>query len=268
MSDSISPGLWQLVDWNLIEATREFARWQAPGRIVEEDGAFFSVGSDPFPAGYANSALRTDPAIPAAEFLERARQFFAAFGRGFTIFVRGEQDKDLGEVAAASGLQQFSNQPWMICRQPLDEPRLPEGVTIRLASDEQGIRDALAVNREAYQSIGLPAEKADSLFANPRRLLTGRCTTYVAYLAERPVSTAMLISTEGVAGIYWVGTIADARGRGLADACTRLVTNIGFERGARVASLQSSPMGESVYRRIGYQTVDHLRWFLHPAPAD
>jgi predicted acetyltransferase len=62
----------------------------------------------------------------------------------------------------------------------------------------------------------------------------------------------MTIVTHGVAGAYWVGTAPEARGRGLAELCTRAAGNAGFDLGARVAALQASPMGEPVYRRMGY----------------
>jgi hypothetical protein len=41
-------------------------------------------------------------------------------------------------------------------------------------------------------------------------------------------------------------------------------TNLAFDHGASSCSLQASPMGESVYRRLGYETVYHyeeyVRW--------
>jgi len=42
----------------------------------------------------------------------------------------------------------------------------------------------------------------------------------------------------------------------LAEACVRLVSNAGFARGAKIAALQASPMGEPIYQRIGYRTIE------------
>lgn len=264
---AVSPGLWALVDLNLVEATREFGRCQSGGSVIEEDGLLIVAGSTEFPAGPSNCALRTDPEVPADDIVRRALECFGDLQRGFSLYIRGEQDADLAEAATRHGLTPFSDQPWMVCDRKLDEPRLPEDVSLCLVTDEEGLRDALAVNREAFESIGLPPEETDALFGEPRRLLSGRCTTYVAYIDGRPVSTAMLIFTEGVAGVYWVGTVNDSRRRGLGEACTRVATNIGFERGAKIATLQASRMGESIYARLGYRTVDRLRWFLHTVTA-
>ena len=59
-----------------------------------------------------------------------------------------------------------------------------------------------------------------------------------------------------------------ARG-GLGALVTVAPTNLTFEHGASSCSLQASPMGESVYRRLGYETMYHyaeyVRWPKPPA---
>ena len=76
----------------------------------------------------------------------------------------------------------------------------------------------------------------------------------------------MTIVSHGVAGIYWVGSLAAARGRGLGRAVTAAATNAGFDLGADFASLQASPMGEPIYRAMGYETIYDYR-LLHLARA-
>jgi hypothetical protein len=65
----------------------------------------------------------------------------------------------------------------------------------------------------------------------------------------------MTLLSHGIAGVYWVATLESVRGQGLADLVTRVVTNRGFELGAAVNTLQASPMGESIYRRMGYEEL-------------
>jgi hypothetical protein len=80
----------------------------------------------------------------------------------------------------------------------------------------------------------------------------------------------MCILTHAVAGIYWVGTVPAARGKGLAELCTRAAGNAGFDMGARIASLQASVMGEPVYLKMGYVEVTRYPWavrFEPPGPA-
>ena len=84
--------------------------------------------------------------------------------------------------------------------------------------------------------------------------------------AGGPISTAMIIFSALVAGVYWVGTTSGARRTGLAEACTRYVTNAALDQGARAVTLQASPMGEPIYTRLGYRTFDRLRWYVVPPP--
>jgi ribosomal protein S18 acetylase RimI-like enzyme len=77
----------------------------------------------------------------------------------------------------------------------------------------------------------------------------------------------MTIVSDGVAGIYWVGCTEGARGRGLGRAVTAAAVNAGFDRGARSASLQASPMGESLYRAMGFETIFDYTLYHCPRPG-
>ena len=65
----------------------------------------------------------------------------------------------------------------------------------------------------------------------------------------------MTLVSHGVAGVYYVATVASARRRGLGDALTRVAARAGFQRGARVAWLGASEMGADRYRRIGFSDL-------------
>ena len=56
---------------------------------------------------------------------------------------------------------------------------------------------------------------------------------------------------------------------GLGALVTVASTNLAFAHGASSVSLQASPMGESVYRKLGYDTIYHyaeyVRWPKPPA---
>ena len=75
----------------------------------------------------------------------------------------------------------------------------------------------------------------------------------------------MLLFSHGIAGLYWVGTVPESRGRGLGAAVTRTLANHAFERGARAVVLQASPAGEPVYRTLGFREITRYPWFVEPA---
>ncbi len=76
-----------------------------------------------------------------------------------------------------------------------------------------------------------------------------------------PVTTAMAVRVGDAIGIFDVGTSPHARGRGYGAAATWAVMEPAFAAGVRLATLQTSPIGRSVYERLGYVVVtEHRRW--------
>lgn len=250
------------VDANLLESIREFGRWQEAGSVVEEGGLLLVAGTTNFPAGFANCAARVDPELPASEVLDRSARFFRERERGYTLWIRGEADSDLESEGLERGMREVTDSPWMVLDSPLGAEPPPCDTEIRLVTDEAGVADALRINREAYESLGLPAAETDALYGVLSRVLRPGNLVYVAYVKGEAASTAMVLMTPNVAGIYWVGSRTAARGRGLAAACTRAASNAGFECGARVAALQASVLGEPIYRRLGYRTIARQKWLM------
>ena len=139
----------------------------------------------------------------------------------------------------------------------LEDPPEPAGTELRWVTDEAGIRDFLAVNSVAYASLGMPVEVLGDLIVPGPRFLEPHVQTVVAYLEDEPVAAAQTLLSHGIAGVYWVGTVEAARGKGLAESVTRAVTNRAFDLGAGANTLQASPMGGPIYLRMGYETIYH-----------
>jgi predicted acetyltransferase len=72
----------------------------------------------------------------------------------------------------------------------------------------------------------------------------------------------MLIKTGNIAGIYWVGTHSDYRGRGHGSRMIQRAISDGQELGCALATLQASEMGEPIYRRMGFDAPIQYRFWL------
>jgi hypothetical protein len=251
--------LIELSDLNFAESFREQSR-RAGGAVHDEDGLLLWSGATDLPV-LMNGAIRTDARLGPEDVLSRARAFFAPRRRGFSVIVRAHADADL-RAALERGAAAFGDAPGMVLERPLLEPALPPGVDIRRVESDT---DALAfaeVMDAAYGTYGMPPGTCAPQLGRRSALYAPHVVTFLARLDGKPAAGSMVIATHGVGGVYWVGTTPEARGRGLAELCTRRAGNAGFELGARIAALQASVMGEPIYRRMGYVEVTRYPTFV------
>jgi ribosomal protein S18 acetylase RimI-like enzyme len=81
---------------------------------------------------------------------------------------------------------------------------------------------------------------------------------YAARLEGRPVVTAIAFDHDGDCGVYNVGTVPDARRRGLATALTAFVLADARSRGCTTASLQATPAAEAIYASVGFHDLGRI----------
>jgi hypothetical protein len=251
---------------NYVEFGRESCRWSAGSVTREEDGVVLLATGSSFPV-LGNGIYRVDDRASAIQVLDAADRWFAELGRGYTVMVRDtDVDRELEREARARGMVELLAMPEMVCRRRLEERPVPNGAALGWVEDVAAIADFAAVSSAAYEALGLPSDVTKELLTASPRFLEPHVHAVVAYLDDSPVAAAMTVLSHGIAGVYWVGTIEAARGSGLGEAVTRAVTNRAFDRGALVNTLQASPMGEPVYRRMGYETLYGYRGLVHLEP--
>lgn len=252
--------LIELSDLNYAEAMRETTR-RAGGVVHDEGGVLLYAATHKLPV-LSNGAVRVDRRVPPIEVLQRAAEFFARHQRGYSVLVAAHCDQDLREAAAGAGLHEMGSPPGMVLDHRLADAVPPDGVDLhRVATDADRIAFG-QVMEAAYGTYGMPPGITPQTFAKLDVLVAPHIVSFLAEIDGRPVTGAMVVVTHGVAGIYWVGTTPEARGRGLAELCTRAAGNAGFDLGARIAALQASVMGEPVYRRMGYFEVTRYPYLV------
>jgi len=263
---SQSRGEVELGHRNLIAFSRAITRWGRRGSLEEGGGAVLCAGGTWIPV-VANGAFRADDALRGDELIARADAFFGNLARGFSVKVRDSgEDDDLRVACGAAGLEPFGDPvPQMIRHAPLPAATPVDGVVLRVVEDAPGVQDFIRVNAEAYGTYGMPAEVLADLFDQPLVLLEDPAAHIVVATSEgRPIATAMMFESDGVAGLQWVGTVPGARTGGLGALVTVAVTNLAFERGASSCTLQASPMGAPLYLHLGYEAIyhysEHVRW--------
>ena len=253
LKDVSEKALVDAIEQNCIDFFMEYGR--GPGCEVHEDRGvtWFATGlPDPLFNGVMTARLadeevdrRIDDLI--TEFHRRGLPLEWTVGSS-TV------PQDLGTNLRRKGLPHRLVVPGMalnLASLP-DEP-LPRGLTIRPADEPRDLEACVRIAASTFRidetlvprlvdiERGMPADHRDNTVA------------FLGRIAGKPVATSMLFTSAGVAGLYFVGTLPAARGRGIARAMTVHAMREGRERGYRVGTLQATEMGLPVYRRLGFR---------------
>jgi hypothetical protein len=252
---------------NLVESSRRLSGLDRGAEIEAGEGWLFSAGTANHPM-ITNAAFRIDDSLDPNELLARAREFFGV-GRGFAIWARSglPEDEELIAVSEAAGLRNAYEMPEMTLAGPPPASPLADGVELRPLRTAEDAGHYWRIAASAYLDAGFPPEVFGHYEGLEDLVAEGSgAAAFLALLDGEPMGIAMTIVTHGVAGIYWVGNLAEARRRGIGRAVTGAAIGAGLELGGDLASLQASPMGEPVYRAMGFETVYAYRMLLSPAP--
>jgi GNAT superfamily N-acetyltransferase len=236
--------------WEMHKTPEIFWIYTAPGEL---NGVFVaSFGND-------------DPAYVDAK-IDEVLDFFTSRRTSF-VWTTGPSTRpaDLAAMLEARGFVQV-------------------GITTGMAIDVQAVNEQVYVNTDVIitevetldalkamcevekQGFGSSEEAARRYFNTYASAGFGKGTPwhhYIGRLHDRSVASASLLYHAGVAGIYGVSTIPEARRRGIAATITLHALREARNMGYRVAILSPTDMSETIYRRIGFQaycSLLHYEW--------
>jgi ribosomal protein S18 acetylase RimI-like enzyme len=173
------------------------------------------------------------------------------------------QHEAWGPHLAAFGYQYSDDPPGMaidLDRLPVSVPH-PVHLVIQEIHDQPAFESWSQVFMRGYGLPDLLGGELLAMYASMGLELPSRY--YLATLDGQPVGTSRLFLGSGVAGIYNVATLPQARGQGIGGALTLMPLHQARSMGYRAGVLQSSEMGFRLYQRLGFEklcNIDHYFW--------
>jgi len=247
------------IEVNLWETWSNFGR--GPGCTLhdEDDVLWFET---PIPILPYNTVLRFQVEQDVDEKIDSLINRFAERNVGQLWIVQPSSlPQDLDKRLEQRGLKEIEIVPGMA--RSLDnlpeQPPIPDGVEIREVLDE---KDLIEYRNFAAWRWGVPEEYRKHLNIIFDEFKIGSNTRFwMAWRDGEPISKIALYNGSGSAGIYAVATKTEARGMGLASILMDAGMKAAKEMGHTLCVLDSSPLAEKLYKRLGFTTVAPFRLF-------
>jgi len=264
LRDISRPAVERAIEDNLFALFHLMMHNLSQAEVHDEPEMLWTITNIPYPL--FNMVLRAqllpdavDAAIETAKARGKSRNVPMFWWTG-----PATRPSNLGTTLEAHGFTQIGNEPGMavdIQTLPENIPA-PSGLTIEQVKDIETLKKWCGVYAAGF---GLPDFVADAFFSMGEGIGFDAGLpfySYIGWLKSEPVATVSLFLEAGVAGIYCVATVPDARRKGIATAMTFRTLVEGRLRGYRVGILQASEMGAPVYRKLGFREYFKIGQYL------
>ncbi len=171
--------------------------------------------------------------------------------------VPDEVDESLGDL----GLLAEDEALLMATTLDADEVVCPDPPELALRT--RRAEDDLAIATVLGAAFGAPPSNAAKLL-DPAHLRFGGTQWHLGVVDGKPVACAMSVVADDAVGIFAVGTVPEARGRGYGSAVTLRALTHGVAAGARFGVLTAAPEVQGVYARLGFMVLERWRRLVPP----
>lgn len=246
-------------DANYFEAWRLLAGSSDDRVLEEEDGVLVAA-----PGGsvvWLNIVFVTQPLRDPQEQLARAFARLDERGMPFLVRIRDGLDDTSERAAEAHGLRHTDTIPGMaLSPLPAQAGQPPDGLEITTITNPAMFAPFVDIVAATFDID----PQACRHVLTPRLVDLPEAQWYLGFADGQPVASSALITTDGVAGVHYVGTLESHRRRGFGEAMTRHAVDAGAKGGCRSSTLQASEMGLPIYQRMGFRVVAGYKTFVRP----
>jgi GNAT superfamily N-acetyltransferase len=262
LKDLSAPSLVTAIEVNLFEFFKLFEKWPR-AEVRDRPDILWTITDIPFPM--FNSVFRAhlsnpDAAIKAAIARCRRRNVPMMWWTSPST-----QPAELGIALEASGFngEEVTGMAVNLRSLPGEVP-IPPGLIIRRAVGVETVKKWCRVLCAGFEMPDFVGEAFLDLFRSMDPDSQSTVRHYVGWLNNRLVSTSLVFLGAGVAGIYCVATISEARKRGIGSAMTLTPLHEARALGYRAGILHSSRMGVNVYHGLGFREYCKTTQYVWP----
>lgn len=220
----------------------------AGAEVLERDGLMLALSNLDDPS--LNGAYVRHPPVEPRAAVRWASAEVAARGHRLGIDLPPARVPAFADAVRAAGLDRLLTRDAMA--RPvagLDPSALPDGISVEPVESREQALTLARVDAEAW---------GEDLEHSVRALAAGvvgveGVRAFVASTGGAPVGCAVAYEHEGAVGVFGVGVVPRARGRGLGSALT-LEAARAFP--ADLVWLFPTEMAASLYRRLGFEPVE------------
>lgn len=196
-----------------------------------------------------------DIAIPESHIVSEVAHIRAEIERGqapkLLLLTEGRSGHGLPDVLRSNGFTMFYEQTGMAV--DLSENVSPE------FPECYDIRQITPFEFDAWNDV------IEQVFGNRKNpelyhafMQDERFAFFACFDHQRIVATALLFTHKDIAGIHLVATLKDARGKGVGSQITHAAFEYARANGAKIGVLQASPMGRTVYEKLGFKAFSRI----------
>lgn len=246
-------------DINLRESIINIGENAPKGQVIEKKEYILTTIGLNTTESHANAAFSLDDSNPSKTFKE-IDDFFKDRNLPYIFWIGEARDDNMERYLRHLGYEpsREPGTPLMVIDHKLDMPKLEIDIQVRKVESQLQIDDYIDLVNECFE-IG--ENVARNMFNSSNVLNSENNAAYLIYHKGKAVSGVQIYKTDDIAGIYWVATREEMRGKGLGKYISALGTNKAFDMGVEKVILQASKLGKYVYDRIGYDLIGYYRTY-------
>jgi GNAT superfamily N-acetyltransferase len=239
--------------WSFFQTVPESSRG---GRCVELPGVLAGVTPAVPERSLPNSVVYRDEDALEAALEELAATYDEAGVLAWTVWVPNYHQRAKELLADAGHVLDADPEGMVASVAEIEPPRADDPEP----DPEPRLEDLARINDLAYGTGDAFARMMGEGAADP-------ASVYIARVDGEPAASTASWHHGGDCSIWWVATVPEARGRGLAPGLMRGAIADARDAGCEVTTLQATKLGQPVYETLGYRGMGPIEMWERRKPA-